>query len=518
MNSFLKRQITAQEARSIIKRRLDEREQRFLDTIEATVFSNPESPYLPLLNSARCTLGDISSLVRSRGVENALGELRDNGVYMTFEEFKGRVPVKRNGLEFTVRPEDFDNPRLSNFFTTSTSGTSGRGVQVVVSLDNVSNKALYDVLQYDLIGMSNAPLLMWFPAFPGLLGPLFLLRSARAGLETAQIFDPCTATVGRFPRAKQAVIRKTFLKILRANGFDFPDPMPVPLDQPETIARQIHKVVKDRGRCMFRTYMSMCSRVGLAAMRLGLDLSGSVFFGGGEPVTPAKVRPILECGARFYPTYHLTEFGFMGAGCLNPSSCNDIHVFLDSGAIIQGERSIPDTDLQVGAFYMTAIQPGAPKVMLNVESDDYGVLEHRDCGCPFHDLGYTLHVRDIFSFCKLTGLGVTLVGNDALKILEEELPRRFGGSLLDYQLGEEELEDGQTVINLYVSPRVSLDDPAEVRSFFLETLAGGRFGNPFAASQWDKSGAFRVLHSEPVRGKGGKLMPLHLQSRLAPGR
>ena len=69
-----------------------------------------------------------------------------------------------------------------------------------------------------------------------------------------------------------------------------------------------------------------------------------------------------------------------------------------------------------------------------IEVDDYGILEKRRCGCYLEECGYTLHVRDIHRLRKLTGEGMTIMGTDMIRILEEELPSEFGGSALDYQL------------------------------------------------------------------------------------
>lgn len=72
-------------------------------------------------------------------------------------------------------------------------------------------------------------------------------------------------------------------------------------------------------------------------------------------------------------------------------------------------------------------------------------------GCPLEDLGLTDHLRQVRSFSKLTGEGVTLIGSDVVHILEEVLPARYGGSPLDYQMMEVEDEDGFTRLWLLVS-------------------------------------------------------------------
>jgi len=74
----------------------------------------------------------------------------------------------------------------------------------------------------------------------------------------------------------------------------------------------------------------------------------------------------------------------------------------DSLALIQYPRQVTGPEIKVQAFNFTALLPSAPKLLLNVESDDFGVIEMRSCGCPFKNYGLTEHVRDLCSFGKLT--------------------------------------------------------------------------------------------------------------------
>jgi hypothetical protein len=57
-------------------------------------------------------------------------------------------------------------------------------------------------------------------------------------------------------------------------------------------------------------------------------------------------------------------------------------------------------------------------------------------------LGWTTHLRDIRSQEKLTAGGMTFLDTDLIRVLEEVLPARFGGAPTDYQLVEEEAEEG----------------------------------------------------------------------------
>src|ERR1051326_7185463 len=245
-----------------------------------------------------------------------------------------------------------------------------------------------------------------------------------------------------------------------------------------------------------------------AAAEMGADLAGAVFEIGGEPPTEAKVRAITATGARCYPTYHFGECGRVGMGCAHPLDANDVHFFKDGLAIIDYNRRVPGFEIDVDAFCFTSLLPSTPKIMLNVELDDYGVIETRSCGCPLEAYGYTQHIREIRSFRKLTGEGVTLVGSEMLSILEEVLPARFGGSPLDYQLLEEEDERGFTKLSLVVSPRIAPSDEAAVIDAVLNALGPNAVEDSLTRVTWRKAEIFRVKRMEPIRTARGKLMPL----------
>jgi hypothetical protein len=152
--------------------------------------------------------------------------------------------------------------------------------------------------------------------------------------------------------------------------------------------------------------------------------------------------------------------------------------------------------------------------MLNVESDDYGVVEDRACGCPLEAYGFITHLRQIRSFRKLTGEGVTLVGSEMMRILDETLPGKFGGSPLDYQLLEEEDDQGFTRISLVISPKVNIANEAAVIETVLEALRRSSVAADLAQAHWRQAKTLRVKRIEPIWTARGKLMPLHLASHV----
>ena len=63
LRGFLKLTLTLEEAKAIIKKRMEERETNFLRLVRKGIFGYPKSPYLPSLKLAHCELDDIENIV-----------------------------------------------------------------------------------------------------------------------------------------------------------------------------------------------------------------------------------------------------------------------------------------------------------------------------------------------------------------------------------------------------------------------------------------------------------------------
>ncbi|RPI03231.1 MAG: hypothetical protein EHM71_14755 [Zetaproteobacteria bacterium] len=181
LRRFLSRSVTLEEAREVVRRRLQDREGNFLRQAERSIYGHPGSPYLPLLGLARIGLEDLRDWVRRDGVETALRRLREAGVYFSFEEFKGRVPVLRNGHEIRIRPADFDNPFLSPAYEGTTSGSTGAGTRVVLDLDHLAAIACNVLLVHETHGTRGMPSAVWFGMPPDLSSLYAILLAARIG-------------------------------------------------------------------------------------------------------------------------------------------------------------------------------------------------------------------------------------------------------------------------------------------------------------------------------------------------
>ncbi len=110
IREFLSEPLTAEQAAAIVAKGVRRRDARFLGKLGSAVYGNPRSPYRKLLESAGCEPADVESLVRHEGLEGALEVLARAGVYLTFDEFKCRVPVVRGSRKFEVDPADLDDP------------------------------------------------------------------------------------------------------------------------------------------------------------------------------------------------------------------------------------------------------------------------------------------------------------------------------------------------------------------------------------------------------------------------
>jgi hypothetical protein len=429
-------------------------------------------------------------------------------VYITFEEMKGRTPLVRSGREIELAPSDLDNPFLSRFYEGRTSGSTGLATRVNTDLEHLSLEAEHRVVSLWAHGLLGAPWAIWRPALPAGSGINNVLRGARFGHPPSRWFTPLSSTDFR-PAIKHRLATHAIVAFGRALGAQLPSPEWVPLDDAIRIARWMATERDGHGRAWLNTTVSGGLRVAIAARDAGVDLTGTTFMLAGEPATPAKVRGIRASGAAYFTDYGMAEAGRIAVGCVHARDASDVHLLSDAYAVIPWERTAPHGGERITSFHITALHPSSPKLLLNAEFDDYGTVEERSCGCPLESLGFRTHLREIRSYAKLTGEGVTLIGSEVVRILEEVLPARFGGSSLDYQIVESEDEGGFTRLTLVVSPRIELGDPDEARNAVLSALGRSSPAADMARAFWHQAGTLRVRRGEPHTSARGKQFPLH---------
>jgi hypothetical protein len=506
LRGFLRQRIGLGEAHERLRRRLADREDGFLRIVERAVFENPESPYRPLFQLAGCTLADLRREVKARGLEPALERLQEAGVYVGHEEFKGGTPLVRQGREIPLGPHAFRNPYLPGHYHGETGGSTGVGRRVTTDLARIAANAGQGLVRDEALGLLGRPKALWRPPLPDASGVNMVLNAALTGNVPRRWFTPVSLSDLK-PPLRFRVAQRSIETLSRLYGVPFPRPEPVPIEAALRVARWAAEAARAEDGSYLSTTASLAVRVSAAACAAGLDLNGVTLAAGSEPLTAAKAREIERSGARAVSPYYLSEAGAVGFPCARPSEPGDVHLLRERIALVRRPREVAGVG-RVEALLLTGLLPSESMILINVETDDCAVVEARRCGCRLEELGYDLHLKRIRSYRKLTGEGVTLLGGDLLRVLEEVLPARFGGNSTDYQLVEREDEGGLTRVDLLVSPRVPLADEGAVRTALLDAVASTGDGGELARAMWERAGTLRVRREEPVFSARGKLLPL----------
>lgn len=506
MRQFLRKTYTVEDIISNIRQQVDNREENFLNTIRTSIFDYPQSPYLPLLKRAKLTHADIERLVVDNGLEGALEELYNAGVYVTFEELKGRIPIKRGDLEYHVTNSDFDNPNLTASMLSQSSGSTGAPSRTKLDLDFVQQDGNNHLLMYHIHEILGYPLSTWGGILPDTTTLDIALRLTMLDDTLANWFTPY-----RFSSASPAwyytLLTVLSVGMVRLQGAYCPFPQHISMNDPLPIIRWIIGTVKTHGGCVVIMAVSKAVRLSLIAQEQGFDLTGATFMVGGEPSTDAKIKSIEDCGAKHLSQYSFTEAGMIGMPCRKPNVTGDMHFMRNHMELIQCPIEV--FDQIVDSICLTTLLPSSPKMLLNAQTDDFGIIETRDCGCPVHELGLHQHMYNIRSYRKLTGEGVTLVGTDMETILEQVFPSKFGGSLLDYQLVEEEDEQGFTKLLLYVAPHIAIEDEQQLIDTLLDAMKKSEPSVQLAQPEYQQAQTIAIRRRSPMLTPRGKYFSIY---------
>jgi hypothetical protein len=96
-------------------------------------------------------------------------------------------------------------------------------------------------------------------------------------------------------------------------------------------------------------------------------------------------------------------------------------------------------------------------------------------------------------------------------VLEEVLPARFGGVPTDYQLVEEEGDEGRPRLRLLVHPALGPLDPAAVAAAFLDGIGRGAGVERLMGLVWREAGLLEVERRPPHATASGKIQHLHVE-------
>ena len=502
---YLRHRMSAEQACQRLVDALANRETNFLRILERAVFANPSSPYLPLLRLAGAEFGDIQALVHTDGLEAALGKLYDAGMYVTLDEVKGRRAIERTGLSLPITAAAFDNPLMTGHYQGMSSGSRGPRTRVNIDLALLEHEAAYVHQYLDGFDLCRRPYAVWRPVPPVVTAVKWILRLEKLGKPLDRWFSQTRVTLSD-GHWKFALFTGTTVAEGRALGRRFPAPQHVPTSSPEPVATWLGDMTRRGTPAVLDTMVSSAVRVCTYARERGIDISGTLFRLGGEPLTAPKGQLIAEIGCRSICFYSITEMSFVGAPCATPDALDDVHLLTDKVAVLVRPKHTGAAS--VDALIYTTLLPSSPKLLINVESGDYATRSSRACGCSMGRLGFTQHLSEIRSYEKLTSEGVTFLGTELLRLVEEVLPTSFGGSPTDYQLVETE-EHGLTRILIVANPSLGPLDERTVVHHVLETLS--RYpGGSVMTQHWRQGETLTLVRREPYQTASAKVLPLHL--------
>jgi hypothetical protein len=352
---------------------------------------------------------------------------------------------------------------------------------------------------------------MYDSILPGAGGINNLLIYSRMGITTDRWFARRVPITNRLERLYHYFTTQLVVLASRRFGSGFPKPEFLEDEEIENIVRwaAAARQIRQSG-CCITTAASNAARIARAACRFGVSLEGTKFIVTGEPFTEAKREVLERAGATGIPRYAYGGSVNIGFGCADPLHTDEIHVNQHLLALISSPRRDTNAGSSVHPLLCTTLHPLFPRLLLNVESGDYGYLTRRDCGCALGKTGLSLHLHHIRSFEKFTSEGMNFFYGDLYELFESVFPREFGGGPGDYQLVEEEDGNGQTRLTLVVHPQIGEVEEQRILAQLRTELAKRSRGDRFMTDVWAQAGTFRFKRAVPYASPRGKVLPLHI--------
>lgn len=465
-----------------------DRNHAFLECMQR-LLCHSDHPLTTLFRLGGWTFEKLRQNLAAEGLEGTLSSLAQDGVWVDADEVKCRKPLLRHGQEIPFSPTDLDyvcGPSVP----LGTSGTSGPRTKNPLDVSGFELQASYKRTMLASLGVLDSPLVLYYPA-PSAAGIAQLLAFGLAG-------KPPDAWFCHLPEAQSSALRWSFwLRVLallaKATGVRLALPKLAEVEQPERLLAWLQRHAP-QGAVM-ATFAGSALRLQAYADKIGRPLPALVFILGGEPIT-ARKRALLEArGHRVYPWYGAVDAGRIAIGCLKPEAADDMHLLSDRFAAIEWQ----------GRLLLTSLLPSVHKRYLNTDCGDLATLERRRCGCPLGELGLDFHLSAVRSVQKFCLEGITLPADLVHRLADEVLPERCGGAPSDYQLLEEEGQDGWTRLVVRVAPEVvvSADKVIEMVHQVLLEASGGA---PALAMRIKHSDVVTVRRQRPRFSRGGKLL------------
>jgi len=320
------------------------REHQFLETIQRTVFANPENPYHRMLQLAGCSYEDLKRGVWSNGLEPFLETLHRAGVYLSHDELKCKKPIVRSGQTIRANSGSFLNPLVSWTYEARSSGSRSSGTITRHNLQNQLYRECYSHFLQEEFDLHNRAHIGVMPILPSAWGLWTCIRAARSGGRVERWF---AAGGSLRDSGHYRTVTKAIAILAKLMGADVPFPRYLEPDDFSKAAEWIAKRKREGILCWVNGVVSPCVLVAAAALDKGFDIQGTMFQVGGEALTDAKRRVIESAGAEVFPNYHIHELGPIGQACRQMRKGNCVHIQKDAVAVITYRRAAPLTSAEV---------------------------------------------------------------------------------------------------------------------------------------------------------------------------
>ncbi|MBN2408135.1 MAG: hypothetical protein JXE07_00235 [Candidatus Aminicenantes bacterium] len=462
---------------------------------------------MKLMKMAGCQWNDVRELADKEGVEGALSALVKNGIYLTAHEFHGRHPVERGNTCFHINPLDLRNPYAQKDIPVRSSGSRSSGTPVLMDLAFFRDTAMDTVAYLSARESLTSSKAVW--EVPGGVALYRILTLSCSGAPPEKWFSQLDMRSRRMDWRYRGSA-----KVLKLGGRLAGQPMPTPryisLESPLPIIRWMRECLSEGRTPHLFTFASSAVRLCRYAYDAQIDLTGVQITMSGEPITRTRLETVQRSHAEAFPAIGSAECGYLGYGCMQPNNPDDMHFLKDLHALIQPGPAARGSRLRENSLLISSLRSSAPIVMLNVSLGDTASMERRECGCALGEMGLDIHIHGIRSFEKLTCGGMAFFDSDLIRILEVDLPSRFGGTPTDYQLVEEEDAEGKPLLKLIIHPRLGHLPKDKIKKALLNCVASHRGAEKLTAQIW-KDGDIIVIESGyPITTSTGKIQHMHV--------
>ena len=260
LNSRLTTGEALQMANTTLRERVARRDENFLTLAAKGIYGNPASPYLKLLDAKNIAMPDMRRWVENEGLENALMRLKDEGVYFTVDEYKGKVDVVRGDLRFRLQEKQFNNPFLSTAYEVRSGATRSAGTRIRIDFDYLKQRSFYDAFILNIHGALNSPIANWFPVFPGAPGINSSLRFAHIGNPPKKWFTQVDKNILKVNWEKR-LGTNYIIYMSRFFGAPLAKPEFVDLNNAYQVAKWASEMLESNENCVVYTFASSAVRV-----------------------------------------------------------------------------------------------------------------------------------------------------------------------------------------------------------------------------------------------------------------